>query len=73
MSPRSMRKWAVGVGVVGVYALAIGLANLATGFSGRTVTVLALIAAVAAVGLALEMWYVSRRIERARKFAKPSS
>ncbi len=72
MSPRSMRKWAIGVGIVGTFALALGLANVAVGFSGGVVTILALIAATAAVGLALEMWYVSRRIDRMQNSAKPS-
>jgi hypothetical protein len=72
MSPRSMRKSAVGVAVVSAFFFALGLANLATGFAGGSIlTVLALIGAASALGLALEMWYVSRRIARIN-FAKPS-
>ena len=58
--------------VVGVYALALAVANLAMGFAGGLMTVLAFVAAAAAIGLAAEMWYVSRRIERARSLPEPS-
>lgn len=67
-----MRKWAVAVGVIAAGAFALGITNLITSFSGGLVTVLAFIACAAGVGLIVELWYVSRRIERAPNFAKPS-
>jgi hypothetical protein len=52
--------------------LVLAVANLAAGFAGGLVTVLAFFAGVVTMGLALEMWYVSRRIDRTQNFAKPS-
>lgn len=51
--------------------MALGVANLATDFSSRIVTLLAFIAAAASLGLAVELWYVSHRIERSARFVKP--
>ena len=59
--------------MIGAAACVVGIANLISGFlGGGILTVLAFIAAGACLGLALEMRYVSRRIERNANFAKPS-
>jgi hypothetical protein len=52
--------------------LVLGFASLATDFSSRIVTLLAFIAAAASLGLAVELWYVSHRIERGARFVKPT-
>lgn len=67
VTPHSMRRFVVVVVLIGSFTAGLGIANLASGFVGGQIwTVVAFVAAVCAVGLAVELWYVSRRIERVR-------
>ena len=64
VSPRGMRRFAVVVAFIGVGAIALGIACIAADFAGSVVAALAFLSAALAAGLAAELWYVSRRIER---------
>jgi len=67
VTPQGMRRLAVVVVLVGAFTAGLGTANLASGFVGGQIwTVVAFVGVACAVGLAVELWYVSRRIERAR-------
>ncbi|MGH3110242.1 MAG: hypothetical protein ACRDQT_04910 [Gaiellaceae bacterium] len=76
MTPRGMRRFAVFVVFFSAYMAVLGIANLATGFiGGNTFTIVAVASAILGLGGAVEVWYVSRRIERVRfanRNAKPS-
>jgi hypothetical protein len=62
-----MRRFAVVVVLFAAFMAGLGIANLVTGFIGaQTYTVVALVSAALGIGGAVEVWYVSRRIERAR-------
>ncbi|MGH3064756.1 MAG: hypothetical protein ACRDOF_00470, partial [Gaiellaceae bacterium] len=67
VTPHRMRRFAVEVMLIGAFAAGLGIANLASGFIGGHIwTVVAFAGTICAVGLAVELWYVSRRIERVR-------
>jgi len=62
-----MRRFAVMVVAVGLFAAGLGMANASSGFIGGQIwTAVALVGALCCAGLAAELWYVSRRIERVR-------
>jgi len=65
MTPRQMRVFAVVVLFFGFFAAGLAVANIIGALSGSWFwTVVPLVVTVSAFGLAYELWYVSRRIER---------
>ena len=68
-----MRRFAVLVVLMGTALTAILVVNVLTGWLSDSWfwIVVPIIGVVSAFGLAFELWYVSRRIERSN-FAKPS-